>query len=93
MSQRRRYSPEFRREAALLVIETDRPIAAVAREIGVSAGPLEKWVKCERERAGSADGRCEADLRKEVARLRKELAEARLDNEFLSKAAAFFAQK
>lgn len=33
----------------------------------------------------------EADLRAENARLRRELAEAKMDNEFLSKATAFFA--
>ncbi|CAB0617052.1 transposase [Corynebacterium belfantii] len=35
----------------------------------------------------------EADLRAEIVRLRRELAEAKIDNEFLSKAAAFFAAK
>ncbi|WP_259466597.1 hypothetical protein [Corynebacterium macginleyi] len=49
-----------------------------------------KWVKLERERQGSADGRSDADIRAENARLRRELAEAKMDNEFLSKATAFF---
>lgn len=50
-------------------------------------------MKNERERRGSSDGRSEADLRAENARLRRELAEAKMDNEFLSKATAFFAAK
>lgn len=91
--QRRRYTPEYRLEAARLVIESDRPIARVAAELGVSAGLLGKWVKQERQRQGSQDGMSEADLRSENARLRRELAQARLDNEFLSKATAFFAAK
>lgn len=91
--QRKKYTPEYRREAANLVIESQRPIAQVAREIGVAPGLLGKWVKNERERRGSADGMSEADLRAENARLRRELAEARMDNEFLSKATAFFAAK
>ncbi|MDK8686663.1 hypothetical protein [Corynebacterium pseudodiphtheriticum] len=49
-----------------------------------------KWVKLERERQGSADGRSDADIRAENVRLRRELAEAKMDNEFLSKATAFF---
>ena len=91
--QRKKYTPEYRREAANLVIESQRPIAHVAREIGVAPGLLGKWVKDEKQRRGSSDGMSETDLRAEVARLRRELAEARLDNEFLSKATAFFAAK
>lgn len=91
--QRKKYTPEYRREAANLVIESQRPIAHVAREIGVAPGLLGKWVKDEKQRRGSSDGLSETDLRAEVARLRRELEEARLDNEFLSKATAFFAAK
>ncbi len=91
--QRRRYTPEYRVEAARLVIESGRPIVKVAAELGVSAGLLGKWVKQERQRQGSEDGLSEADLRSKNARLRRELVEPRLDNEFLSKATAFFAAK
>ena len=84
--QRRKYTPEFRVEAARLVIESDRPISRVADELGISPGLLGKWVKEQRLRQGSDDGKSEADLRSEIAHLRRELAEARLDNEFLSKA-------
>ena len=91
--QRKKYTPEYRREAANLVIESQRPTAHVAREIGVAPGLLGKWVKDEKQRRGSSDGMSETDLRAEIARLRRELAEARLDNEFLSKATAFFAAK
>ncbi|KAB1502931.1 transposase [Corynebacterium sp. 320] len=50
-------------------------------------------VKNERERLGSDGDRSLADLRAENARPLRELAESQLDNEFLSKAAAFFAAK
>ena len=86
-SSRKKYTPEYRQEAARLVIEY------VAKEIGVSATILGRWVKLERERQGSVDGRSDADIRAENARLRRELAEAKMDNEFLSKATAFFAAK
>ncbi|QPL05652.1 transposase [Actinomyces respiraculi] len=84
--QRKRYTPEFRREAARLVIESECPIARVAAEIDVSAGLLCWWVEAERERAGLDDGLSRAELRAENARLRRELAESRMDNEFLPKA-------
>ncbi len=48
--QRKKYTPEYRREAANLVIESQRPIAHVAKEIGVAPGLLGRWVKNERER-------------------------------------------
>ena len=52
-----------------------RPIAHVAKELGVG-----EWVKLERERQGSGDGRSDADIRAENARLRRELAEAKMVN-------------
>ncbi|WP_430622762.1 hypothetical protein [Corynebacterium pseudodiphtheriticum] len=61
------------------------------KENNVSATILGRWVKLERERQGSADSRSDADIRAENARLRRELAETKMDNEFLSQATAFFA--
>src|SRR5699024_12130132 len=74
-SSRKKYTPEYRQEAARLVIESGRPIAHVAKEISVAERLLGKWVKLERERQGSDDGRSDADIRAENARLRRELAE------------------
>ncbi|QRJ57915.1 transposase [Corynebacterium macginleyi] len=54
--QRQKYTPEYRREAANLVIESQRPIAHVAKEIGVAPGLLGRWVKNERERRGPRMG-------------------------------------
>ena len=51
-SSRKKYTPEYRQEAARLVIESGRPITYVAKEIGVAEGLLGKWVKLERERQG-----------------------------------------
>ncbi|WP_156906117.1 transposase, partial [Corynebacterium sp. KPL1824] len=48
--QRQKYTPEYRREAANLVIESERPIAHVAKEIGFAPGLLGRWVKNERQR-------------------------------------------
>lgn len=79
-SSRKKYTPEYRQEAARLVIESGRPIAHVAKEIGVAEGLLCKWVKLERERQGSDDGRSDADIRGGNARLRRKLAEAKMVN-------------
>ena len=93
-SKRKTYTPEFRREAARLMIDTGRTVAAVAREIGVGGQLLGRWVHAERARTGGeADAPLDLDERAELERLRRENQELRMDNEFLRKAAAFFASK
>ena len=88
---RKRYSPAYRREAAHLVIDTGRPIAHVAKEIGVGEQLLGRWVAQERAKVDSPPPALDLDERAELARLRTENAELRMDREFLKKAAAFFA--
>ncbi|CQD18379.1 transposase IS3/IS911 family protein [Mycobacterium europaeum] len=90
--KRRKYTPGFRQQAARLVIETGRPVAHVAAEIGVGEIVLGRWVRLQRQAAAPGDtGRMlDADERAELKRLRREDAELRLDREFLKKAAAFF---
>lgn len=71
-----------------------RTIAAVAREIGVGEQLLGRWVHAERARTGGGfDAPLEVDERAELERLRREVQDLRMDNEFLGKAAAFFASK
>ncbi|BCO33674.1 transposase [Mycobacterium heckeshornense] len=79
-------------QAAGLVIETGRPVAHVAAEIGVGDQVLGRWVRLQRQAASAGDTGAvlDADERAELERLRKENAELRLDREFLKKAAAFF---
>jgi transposase len=79
------YSPEYREEAVKLVIETSRPVAVVARELGLQESTLGNWVSTyRREHAGD-----EPDLTvSERARLReleRETRELRMENEFLKK--------
>lgn len=86
------YSPEFREEAVKLVIETSRPIVQVAAELGVQEGTLGSWVaRYRREHAGD-----EPDLdtteRARLRQLERETRELRMENEFLKKAAAYFAK-
>lgn len=88
--RRKNYMPAYRREAARLVIDTGRPIAVVAREIGVGEQLLGRWVAIERSRSDGPPGALDVDERAELERLRVENAELRVDREFLKKAAAFF---
>lgn len=91
-AHRKKYSPEYRQEAVKLVIDTSRPIAEVARELGLVEGTLGNWVNTyRREHAGD-----EPPLNiSERARLREAerlLRDVKMENEFLKKAAAYFAQ-
>ncbi len=89
---RRTFSPEYKHEAARLVIDTGRTIAEVARELGVRSQSLGKWVAAERAtEAGEPTGELTLDERAELKALRRQVAELHKDNEFLGKAAAFFA--
>lgn len=92
--KRKSYTPEYRRQAAHLVIDTDRTIAAVAAELNLGAQLLGRWVQQERARMGTPpEAPLDVSERVELERLRQENADLKLDNEFLGKAAAFFAAK
>lgn len=84
--KRKSYTPEYRREAAHLVIDTGRAIATVAAEINVGAQLLGRWVQLERDRLGDPpDAPLDVSERAELERLRDENAELRMDNEFLGR--------
>lgn len=76
---RRTFTPDFREGAIRLVEETGKPIAQVARELGVNAGTLANWVNMDRKRRETGNsGGLDADERAELARLRKENAELQM---------------
>jgi transposase len=92
--QKKSYSPEYREEAARLVLETSRPIAQVARELGVNPYTLNNWVNAYRRAHSQEDVETPLTV-SERARLReleREARELRMENEFLKKAAAYFAK-
>lgn len=88
--KRKRYSPEFKEEAAKLVIDSSRPIAHVAREIGVHEITLGYWVKAYREKH-QEESPLGTSERARLRELERENRELKMKCEFLSKAAAYFA--
>jgi transposase len=91
--RRKKFSPEFREEAVKAVIETSRPIAQVARELGIVEGTLGNWVNAYRKEHAGEEPPLTVSERARLRELEKENRELRLKNEFLGKAAAFFAQE
>jgi transposase len=93
MAKRRRYSAEYRRDAAGLVINSGRTYRDVAQELGLNPETLRRWVLAERarEEATRVDEPLSFNERFELEQLRREKAQLEKDVEFLKKAAAFFA--
>ena len=94
---RRKFTLEFRIEAAHRVIDTGRSVREVASELSVLENSLSKWVRDERRRLDAVAGTSEEPLtpaeRAELIRLRRQVAEQEKDLAFLGKAAAYFASK
>ena len=87
----RKFTPEFREEAARMVVETSRPIAEVARELGINETSLGNWVRAYREKHAGDEPPLQVSERARLRELERENRELRAKNEFLSKAAAYFA--
>lgn len=90
--QKRDNSQEYRDEAVKMVIETSRPIAVVARELGLLDGTLGNWVNAYRKSHPVEEQPLALPDRARLKELERENRELRLQNDFLKKAAAFFAQ-
>lgn len=92
MGKYRKFTPEYRHEAVKLVLESARPIAEVARELGINEGTLGNWVNTYRREHPLSE---ELDLpeRSRLRALERENRDLRMQAEFLKKAAAFFARE
>jgi transposase-like protein len=90
--RRRKFSPQFRAEAVQMVIETGKPIAEVARDLGIHDGTLGNWVNAWRRENPEPQKSLTPVERARVKELEDENRRLRMENEFLKKAAAFFAR-
>ncbi len=91
--RRRKFSPEFRDEAVKMVTEGNRPTAQVARELGINPGTLGNWVAAYRKAHPVEEEPLSVSDRARLRELERENQELKMRNEFLGKAAAFFAQE
>ena len=65
------------------MINTGRPVAVVARELGIQESTLGRWVNLFKGRQDAGDGALSETERAELARLRKENSELKMDRAFL----------
>jgi transposase len=89
---KRTYSAEYREEAVKMVLETGRPIAAIARDLGINEGTLGNWVNKYRDEHPASE-ELSISERARLKELEKENRELRMERDFLKKAAAFFAKE
>lgn len=90
----RNYEPEFRQKIVRLVLEEGRTIKSVNEEYSLGEGTVRSWIrKFEEECETNPDTNDTKELYAENLKLRKQLAEAKKENDFLKKVAAFFAKE
>ena len=90
---RRSFTDEFKASTVRLVLDEGKSVSQVARDLDLTASALQSWV--DRARADRTHGKTGLTTaeREELARLRKEVRELRMEREILKKAAAFFAKE
>ena len=92
---RQQYTKEFREQAVQLVLEQTLTIPEAARRLPMSGKTLERWGCRARQGQLATLGesrRPVTDLEAEVSRLKRDLAEARMERDILKKAPAYFAK-
>jgi transposase len=93
--KRRRFDAQFRAGAVRIVLETGKPIAQVARDLGVHEGTLGNWVNQAKEAAGQGarPGGLSESEREELRRLRRENAELAMERDVLKRSVVLWVKE
>lgn len=92
------YTEAYRLEAVKLVLEQGISLTAAAKRLGMPKGTLSNWVRAAkglstRKNAVAPGSRTVPELEAEIAKLRRDLTEARMERDVLKKATAYFARE
>jgi transposase len=96
MKRAKTYTPELREEAVKLVLTQGLTLDDASNRLTIPKGTLANWVAAAKRGTSpkaALGSRSVAELEAEVTKLRKELAEARMERDIIKKAAAYFAQE
>ena len=89
---RRQFTAEFKRDAVDLVRTTGRPIAEIARELGIYDSTLGNWVRQDRIDHGEQDG-LSSDEQARLRALERENAKLRMERDLLKRTVAFWVKE
>ena len=92
-STRRKFTAEYKAEAVELAINSGRPIAEIARDLGINEGTLGNWVKMAKKRGDIKEEPLGIDERARLKELEEEVRRLKMEREILKKAAAWFAKE
>ncbi len=90
--RRARYPKEFRRDASALVIDQERTVVDVAKELGLVEQTLGNWVRQERVDRGEREGTT-TEMREENAKLRREVKRLTMERDLLKRSVAFWVKE
>jgi transposase-like protein len=90
---RKKYTQEYKDEAVELVISSGRPIAEIARDLGINEGTLANWVNTARKSGKVKEKPLDTDERARLRELEEENRRLKMERDFLKKAAAWFAKE
>jgi transposase len=93
MTRPSKYPPDLRERAVRLTRDSGRPIAHVARDLGIHRETLRLWVRQDEANDGTRADRLASAEREELAALRREVRDLRRANEILKAASVFFARE
>jgi transposase len=86
----RKFDEDFKQGAVRLVAETGKPIAQVARDLGINEGTLGNWVSRDRRQREGGQAPLSESERAELARLRRENTELRMQRDVLKRSVALW---
>ena len=85
---------EFRQRAVQLALTGDKPVAVLAKDLGISESGLRNWMaQAAADDAGGSASRLTSAEKKELAELRRRNRQLEVENEILKRAAAYFARE
>ena len=93
VEKRRKFDVDFKAGAVRMVRETGKPIAQVARDLGVNEGTLGNWCALDRRQRGGGDGELSESERAELIRRRGENAELTMQRDLLKRSVALWVRE